>query len=158
MLAVELDQNDERVLSELQQDARITMAELGRRVGLSQPAVTERVRKLESAGVITGYHAAVNPARLGYAIRALVHVGRLDQERMSPLVEASPEVLNAYSVTGGDDWVLEIAVADVTHLETVLRPFCSLTDTRTAVILRILRERSPLKSPAALRADRARGR
>ena len=61
MSEVGLDQHDERILSELQSDARITMAELGRRVGLSQPAVTERVRKLETSGIITGYHAAVDP-------------------------------------------------------------------------------------------------
>ena len=60
----ELDHHDELILSELQSDGRITMAELGRRVGLSQPAVTERVRKLETSGVITGYHAAVDPGRL----------------------------------------------------------------------------------------------
>ena len=61
-----LDSYDTRILAELQADARLTLAELGRRVHLSQPAVTERVRKLESAGVITGYRATVNLAALGY--------------------------------------------------------------------------------------------
>jgi hypothetical protein len=77
-----LDAYDTRILAELQADARLTMAELGRRVHLSQPAVTERVRKLEAAGVITGYRATVNLGALGYGIRALVRVGRCDFGRM----------------------------------------------------------------------------
>lgn len=154
MSAIDLDHHDERILTELQSDARITMAELGRRVGLSQPAVTERVRKLETSGVITGYHAAVDPSRLGYAIRALVRVGRFDYNRVIKCIEATPEVISAYNVTGEDSWVLEIAVTDVTHLDHVLKPFCSLTDTSTAVILNVARERAPVRTPAALQARR----
>jgi Lrp/AsnC family leucine-responsive transcriptional regulator len=71
----EWDHYDSRILGELQRDARITMAELGRRVHLSQPAVTERVRKLELGGVIKGYRAEVDLARLGYGIRAIARVG-----------------------------------------------------------------------------------
>ena len=158
MLAIELDHHDERILGELQGDARITMAELGRRVGLSQPAVTERVRKLETSGIITGYHASVDPSRLGYAIRALVHVGRFDYNRVVKCIEATPEVINAYHVTGENSWVLEIAVTDVGHLDHVLQPFCLLTDTSTAVILNVARERAPVKTPAALLAERNAGR
>ena len=158
MPTVDLDHHDERILAELQSDARITMAELGRRVGLSQPAVTERVRKLETSGVITGYHAAVDPLRLGYAIRALVRVGRFDYQRVLKCIEASPEVISAYNVTGEDSWVLEIAVTDVTHLDRVLKPFCAMTDTSTAVILNVARERSPVSTPAALQARRSAGR
>src|SRR6185295_10555631 len=77
-LTPELDTYDARILAELQADARLSMTELGRRVHLSQPAVTERVRKLESAGVITGYRATVNLKALGYGIRALVRAGRTD--------------------------------------------------------------------------------
>src|SRR5690606_27739926 len=106
MSTVGLDQHDERILSELQSEARITMAALGRRVGLSQPAVTERVRKLETSGIITGYHAAVDPARLGYSIRAMVRVGRFDYNRLMKCIEATPEVINAYNVTGEHSWLL----------------------------------------------------
>jgi len=74
--ATPLDAYDTRILAELQADARLSMAELGRRVHLSQPAVTERVRKLEAAGVIGGYHACVNLAALGYGIRTVVRVRR----------------------------------------------------------------------------------
>src|SRR5438876_7701266 len=98
----ECDSYDGHILAELQQDARITMAELGRRVHLSQPAVTERVRKLELNGVIRGYRAIVDPQRLGYGIRAMVRAGRVEYQRMVKLIEQTPEVVNAWNVTGED--------------------------------------------------------
>ena len=153
-IVVAPDHYDTRILAELQADARLSMAELGRRVHLSQPAVTERVRKLEEAGVIAGYRAIVNPVRLGYAIRAMVRVGRFDYDSVVSRIEATPEVVSAYNVTGEDSWILEIAVTDVSHLDEVLRNFCLMTDTSTAVILNVIREREPLLPPAALAAAR----
>src|SRR5690349_1497446 len=108
----ELDAHDSRILQELQRDARLSMAELGRRVHLSQPAVTERVRKLEAAGVITGYRATVNLPALGYGIRAVMRAGRVDYARVVKLLQNTPEVVNAYNVTGENSWVFEIAVID----------------------------------------------
>jgi Lrp/AsnC family transcriptional regulator, leucine-responsive regulatory protein len=138
------DAHDAKILEELQRDARITMAELGRRVHLSQPAVTERVRKLELNGVIRGYRAVVDPQRLGYGIRALVRVGRVDYPRMIKLIEQSPEVVNAWNVTGEDSWMLEIAVIDVEHLDAVVTKFCILSDTSTSIVLNAPRENAPL--------------
>lgn len=139
-----LDAHDARILEELQRDARITMAELGRRVHLSQPAVTERVRKLELNGVIRGYRAVVDPQRLGYGIRALVRVGRVEYQRMVKLIEQSPEVVNAWNVTGEDSWILEIAVIDVEHLDAVVTKFCILSETSTSIVLNAPREDAPL--------------
>lgn len=136
----EFDHYDSRILAELQKDARITMAELGRRVHLSQPAVTERVRKLELNGVIKGYRAEVDLMRLGYGIRAIVRVGRVEYARVVKLIEQTPEVINAYNVTGDDSWVLEIAVIDVTHLDAVVTRFCMLTETATCIVLNAPRE------------------
>lgn len=138
------DQYDNRILSELQKDARITMAELGRRVHLSQPAVTERVRKLELQGVIKAYRAELDPARLGYGIRAMVRVGRAEYARVVKLVEQTPEVVNAWNVTGEDSWLLEIVVIDVEHLDAVVTKFCILTETSTAIVLNAPRENAPL--------------
>jgi Lrp/AsnC family leucine-responsive transcriptional regulator len=137
-----LDAYDTRILTELQADARISMAELGRRVHLSQPAVTERVRKLESAGVITGYRATVSLSALGYGIRALVRVGRTDYQRMVHLVNSLPEVVSAMNITGEDSWALEIAVVDVAHLDAVVSQLCMLSETSTSIILKTLREHS----------------
>ncbi|WP_295644041.1 Lrp/AsnC family transcriptional regulator [uncultured Methylibium sp.] len=137
--AISLDHYDTRILAELQADARLSMAELGRRVHLSQPAVTERVRKLEGAGVITGYRATVNLAALGYGIRAMIRVGRAEYQRVVKLIQQTPEVVNAYNVTGEDSWILEIAVIDVAHLDAVVTKFCILTETSTAIVLNAAR-------------------
>ncbi|WP_268879043.1 Lrp/AsnC family transcriptional regulator [Piscinibacter terrae] len=137
---IELDAHDTRILAELQADARLTMAELGRRVHLSQPAVTERVRKLESCGVITGYRATVDLTKLGYGIRAVIRAGRAEYARVVKLVMSTPEVVNAYNVTGEDSWVIEIAVIDVAHLDSVVSKLCNLTETSTAIILNTVRE------------------
>ena len=139
-----IDVHDTKILAELQADARLTMAELGRRVHLSQPAVTERVRKLEAAGVITGYRATVDLSRLGYGIRAVIRVGRAEYARLVKLIQQTPEVVNAYNVTGEDSWILEIAVIDVSHLDAVVSRFCLLTETSTAIILNVVREHQPM--------------
>jgi Lrp/AsnC family leucine-responsive transcriptional regulator len=145
----ELDAYDTRILAELQADARLSMAELGRRVHLSQPAVTERVRKLEGAGVITGYRASVDLSKLGYGIRAMVRVGRAEYARVVKLVGQTPEVVNAFNVTGEDSWMLEIAVVDVPHLDAVVSRFCLLTETSTAIILNVAREHHAMLPPRA---------
>ena len=146
-LNFELDAHDTRILAELQADARLTMSELGRRVHLSQPAVTERVRKLEAAGVITGYRATVDLGRRGYGIRALIRIGRAEYARVIKLIQQTPECINAYNVTGEDSWVLEIAVIDVAHLDSVVSKFCLLTETATSIILNPAREHQPMLPP-----------
>ncbi len=142
-----LDAHDTRILAELQADARLSMAELGRRVHLSQPAVTERVKKLEAAGVISGYRATVDLGRLGYGIRAIIRVGRADYARVVKLIQQTPECVNAYNVTGDDSWILEIAVIDVAHLDAVVTKFCILTETATSIILNPAREHQPMLPP-----------
>jgi Lrp/AsnC family leucine-responsive transcriptional regulator len=146
-----LDAYDTRILAELQADARLSMAELGRRVHLSQPAVTERVKKLEAAGVISGYRATVDLGRLGYGIRAIIRVGRADYARVVKLIQQTPECVNAHNVTGDDSWILEIAVIDVAHLDAVVTKFCILTETATSIILNPAREHQPMLPP--LRED-----
>ena len=142
-----LDGYDTRILAELQADARISLAELGRRVHLSQPAVAERVRKLEAGGVITGYRATVNLAALGYGIRALVRVGRTEYPGMVHLVGTLPEVVNAWNITGEDSWLLEIAVTDVAHLDAVVSQLCNLAETSTSIILKSVREHQVMLPP-----------
>jgi len=142
-----LDLYDTRILAALQADARLSLAELGRRVHLSQPAVSERVRKLEGAGVITGYRATVNLAALGYGIRALVRVGRTEYARMVRLIGNTPEIVNVWNVTGEDSWMLEIAVVDVAHLDSVVSELCLLAETSTSIILKTLREHQVMLPP-----------
>ena len=136
----ELDAFDIRILEELQRDARTSMAELGRKMNLSQPAVTERVRKLEIAGFIKGYRAVVDYQRLGYGIRGVLRLGRVEYGRMLQLIEQTPEVVNAFNLAGQDSWMLEIAVIDVEHLDAVVTRFSLVTDTSTAIVLNAPRE------------------
>jgi Lrp/AsnC family transcriptional regulator, leucine-responsive regulatory protein len=147
MQSTAFDAYDTRILAELQRDARLSMAELGRRVHLSQPAATERVRKLEAAGAITGYRCTVNLQALGYNIRAIVRVGRAEYARIVKIVQQTPEVINAYNVTGEDSWVLEIAVMDVAHLDDVVSRFCLLTETSTSIVLNVEREHQSMLPP-----------
>ena len=145
---IEIDSYDERILAELQNDARVPMAELGRRVHLSQPAVTERVRKLEAAGVIRGYHAVVDPLKLGYALRAVVRVGECNFAAITRRLETMSEVRTAHNITGADSWLLEVVVRDVAHLDALLWTLKEFGETATTIILRTLREHAPLP-PAA---------
>jgi Lrp/AsnC family leucine-responsive transcriptional regulator len=80
------------------------------------------------------------PKRLGYGIRAIVRVGRVEYARVVKLIEQTPEVVNALNVTGEDSWILEIAVIDVEHLDAVVTKFCILTETSTSIVLNAPRE------------------
>lgn len=118
----DLDTRDWQLLEALQNDARLGYAELGRLVGLSAPAVAERVKRLEEAGVITGYRAVVDPKRLGYSIDAMVRL-RCDGgvcRRIGSIVEDIPEVLDCRRLAGEDSALLRIVAMSITHLETVL--------------------------------------
>lgn len=118
----ELDARDWQLLEALQADARLGYAELGRKVQLSAPAVAERVKRLEETGVITGYHAAVNPKRLGYAISAMIRL-RTDGvtcARIGTLVADIPEVLECRRLAGEDSALLHVVAMSVGHLESVL--------------------------------------
>jgi Lrp/AsnC family leucine-responsive transcriptional regulator len=106
-----LDDIDWRLLHELQQNARLSFSELGQRVGLSSPAVAERIRKLEDAGIIKGYHAEVNLAKLGFPVMAIIRmtsVARKDLyagnscKSVNSIVGEFPEVIESYRVTGSD--------------------------------------------------------
>ena len=116
---------------------------------LSQPAVTERVRKLEASGIITGYRATVSPSALGYSICAVVRVGRSESKQVMRAINDTPEVTRAHNITGEDSWILEIAVRDVAHLDAVVSRFCALGITSTAIILK-----SPRKQHSLVPAER----
>jgi Lrp/AsnC family leucine-responsive transcriptional regulator len=118
-----LDETGWLLLQELQQNARLTYSELGQRVGLSSPAVADRMRKMEEAGIITGYRAEVNLGRLGLPILAIVRLGSFAGQscnRVATQVSQIPEVLECYRVAGSDSVVIKVAAASVEHLENVV--------------------------------------
>ncbi|MFJ7182053.1 Lrp/AsnC family transcriptional regulator [Streptomyces massasporeus] len=142
------DALDRQILRLLQTDGRIKLSELGRRVRLSPAAVTERVRRLETAGVISGYGAHVVPARLGYGIQAFIRVNphggyTLKHPRTLELIER-PEITEVHHVVGEDCWILKVAVRDTVHLEDVLEGVSALGRTTTSIVLTSPVERKPL--------------
>jgi Lrp/AsnC family transcriptional regulator, leucine-responsive regulatory protein len=144
-MTANLDQFDARILALLQADARLTMAELSRQINLSQPATTERVRKLEAMGVVTGYRAVVDAQSLGFSIRALVRIGRSNYDKVKKVLEKTPEVRTAHNITGEDSWLIEITVKDVAHLDSVISKFCDLGETSTSIVLNTISRDAPLK-------------
>ena len=134
-----LDQLDWRLLEALQENARLTYAELGRRVSLSPPAVAERVRQLEESGVITGYRAQLDLPRLGLEMLAIVRVVVAtgpESEGLGRRMKEVPEVLECHRVTGSDSHVMKIAVRSVRHLEELLDRIMPRTgDTITSIVL-----------------------
>ena len=136
-----MDAVDRRLLEALRANARATYAELARAVGLSAPAVHERVAKLEASGVITGYHAAVEPAALGYSVNALVGVfvgDNADTEKIAEHLAALPSVEDCWFVAGEETYVLKVCVPTVAALEHVIRDLNAvpgISRTRTTVVL-----------------------
>lgn len=119
---MELDKKDRLILQALQADARQSLAALGKRIGLSQPAMSERVRKLEAAGVIEGYGARVNLRAIGVGLQALIRI-QTTHAGIAPYVQLfqqMPEVLEADRVTGEDCFIVRCAIAQPADLERVV--------------------------------------
>lgn len=132
-----MDAIDRRIVSTLQANARISYAELGRTVGLSAPAVTERVRRLESDGVIIGYRAHIAPEASGQSILAFVRMTSPVElgAQLTNLVRDIPEVLEFHHVTGTEGFVLKVAVSSVPHLERVIAMLVPFGQTNTSIVL-----------------------
>jgi Lrp/AsnC family leucine-responsive transcriptional regulator len=131
-----LDQTDLRLLTELQANARLSLAELGRRVGLSSPAVTERVARLEREQVILGYHARLNPRALGFALSAVIRAkpGPRQLHLVGELAKKTPEVVDCRRITGEDCYIMTIHVRSIEHLEEVIDRFAAHGQTTTSIV------------------------
>lgn len=138
-----IDEIDRKILKELQLDARTSFAELGRRVGLTTPAVIERVRKLEDTKIITGYRAEIDPAKVGLPITAFVRMSitGVDYSHIIEVAEESSEVLECHRGTGGDSFIMKIAISSVEHLQEVIDRLTPYGITTTTIVLS-----SPVKS------------
>jgi Lrp/AsnC family transcriptional regulator, leucine-responsive regulatory protein len=131
-----LDETNRRILTELADDPRLSMSALGRRVGMSAPAVTERVQRLERLGVIRGYRLDVDPSALGYPIAAWVRVrpalghGKIAEQ----IADRQPEVVECHKITGEDCLLMRVQVRDVADLDRVLEGWQEHAATVTSVI------------------------
>ena len=141
-----LDALDLRILTELQIDGRASFAELGRRVGLSAPAVTERVQRLECAGVITGYHAEVDPQALGFPVTVMVRIRPAIRElqRIGKIADEIPQIVECYRMTGEDCFYFTMHLRAVAELEPILDRFTPYGQTTTSLIQSAPVPRRPL--------------
>jgi Lrp/AsnC family transcriptional regulator, leucine-responsive regulatory protein len=131
-----LDETNCLLIAELQENARLSLAELGRRVGLSPPAVAERLQRLEQSGTITGYHARVDPRAVGLSLSAIIRIrpspGQV--QNVAQLARDTPEVVECHRVTGDDCYIMRAHLRDVLHLEEVIDRFTVLGQTTTQVM------------------------
>ncbi|MEU4728507.1 Lrp/AsnC family transcriptional regulator [Streptomyces sp. NPDC023588] len=135
-MTVNLDDTDWAIIGQLQQEGRISLSELGRRVNLSSSATTERVRNLESLGVITGYHAAVDLTRVGYHLLAVIRL-KYPGSRHQPLrrlLAERREILECLRTTGDDCYTLKVAATSMEHLETLVDELAAFGSTTTSVV------------------------
>lgn len=138
-----IDAIDWKILEELQVNARISFAELGRRINLTTPAVIERVRKLEDTEIISGYRASIDTAKVGLPITAFIRMSitGVDYSHIIEVVKKTNEVLECHRGTGGDSFIIKVAVASVEHLQNLIDKLTPYGITTTSIVLS-----SPVKS------------
>jgi Lrp/AsnC family leucine-responsive transcriptional regulator len=131
-----LDRTDWQILAALQQDGRATFAELARTVSMSPSAVAERVRRLDESGVIAGYRATLDPARVGLDIMAFVRLKYPtgNYQPFHALLDSTPEIIEAHHVTGEDCFILKVLTRSMRHLEEVTGRISGLGAVTTSVV------------------------
>ncbi len=131
-----LDETDRKIIGELQDDGRVSLAELGRRVNLSSPAVADRVQRLERAGVITGYRAEVDPRALGYQLTAIVRIKPAARQlpRIPELAAEIPEIGECHRITGEDCFFLKVHLRSIEELSPLLDRFLVYGETTTSLV------------------------
>jgi Lrp/AsnC family leucine-responsive transcriptional regulator len=131
-----LDATNLNLLRELEADARLSLAELGRRVGLSSPAVADRLERLEEAGVITGYRVEVDPRALGYELAMVLRIRPAPRElkKVAELAARTSEIVECHRITGDDCYLMKAHVRDVEHLEEVIDRFAVYGQTTTSIV------------------------
>ena len=158
-MANQVDSLDEQILAALQENGRLTMKSLAEHVGLSSPAMIERVRRLEERGVISGYRAIVTPAALGRPITALIAaaVDRRDQEAFSSQIQEEPSVAEVHRTTGETTHLVKVNVPDMAALEKIVDDL-SETGARcqTTIVLSSPVPYRPITPPAGMTVQRTR--
>ena len=143
---MKIDKANWEILSYLQRNARITNAEIGRKVGLSSPAVAERIKKMEDYGIIAGYTTNISYAKAGYQLNAIItlkaFMGRLKPFMIS--VKSFDEVLNCYRVTGNENIIMEVVLRDNIHLQELIDRLITYGEVKTHIILSSIIEKKPI--------------
>ena len=132
-----IDHINKKILHRLQQNSRESFASIGREVGLTPPAVAERVKKMEDLGILEGYKARVNHLKMGYQLRAIVTI-KAFMGKLKPFldkVRSMKEVMNCYRITGNENIIMEVVLLDQLHLEEFIDQLIQYGETRTHIIL-----------------------
>lgn len=135
-----------KLLTELQKDGRIPFAELGRRVGLSTPAVAQRVRRMEDEGIIRAYRAEVSPLAVGLPISAFIRMSVVGNvlEKLTQRFRSMPEIVECHRGTGEDSFILKVNVVSVEHLKDVIDRLTPYGTTSTSLVLTSIIEKNLL--------------
>ncbi|MGC1204132.1 MAG: Lrp/AsnC family transcriptional regulator [Flavobacteriaceae bacterium] len=139
-----LDNLNWKILRCLQQNARLSNAEIGRQVGVSSPAVSERIKKMEDLGIIEGYKAIVSPLDVGYQLKAIITL-RAFMGKLKPFldkVKTYDEVVNCYRITGDENIVMEVVLKNNKHLESFIDQLIIYGESKTQIILsRVIKQK-----------------
>jgi Lrp/AsnC family leucine-responsive transcriptional regulator len=151
-----LDEINLRILTELQDSPRLPMAELARRIGMSAPSVTERVQRLERAGVIAGYRLDIDPAAVGLPVTAFTRIRPLPGSlpKIAELAAELPEVTECYRITGEDCFLMRVHAAAIDEFEAVLDKFLLYGQTTSSIVQSAAVPPRPLPLPGAPAAPR----
>lgn len=136
-----------KILNSLQKNARQPSTEIGRKVGISSPAVSERIKKMEDSGIITGYFTVVSPFEAGYQFKAIITL-RAFMGKLKPfldVVKTYDEVLNCYRITGNENIVMEVVLKNQKHLETFIDQLIIYGETKTQIVLSHVVKNNDLK-------------
>jgi Lrp/AsnC family leucine-responsive transcriptional regulator len=145
-----VDSINSKILKCLQQNARLSNAEIGRQVGISSPAVSERIKKMEDLGIIEGYKTIVSPFEIGYQLKAIITL-RAFMGKLKPFLEkvkTFDEVINCYRITGDENIVMEVVLKNQKHLEAFIDQLISYGESKTQIVLsRVVKQKEviPIK-------------
>ncbi|HKL38960.1 MAG TPA: Lrp/AsnC family transcriptional regulator [Bacteroidales bacterium] len=132
-----IDRYNRKILLELQYDGRVSYTELGKKVGLTGPAVKERVQKLEEAGVIKGYRVKLDLSKIGYTMTAIINF-KMNPGSIRKFIEqlaTIPEVIEVNRITGGDNMIIKVALKETRHLEKLINRFIEYGVPTTSIVL-----------------------
>lgn len=143
-----IDAINQKILHILQKNARISVTELAKHVGLTVPAVSERIKKLEDTGIIKGYQAQVSYQLIGYQLKALITL-KVFMGRLIPFLEKATEykeIINCYRVTGNENIILEVVFRNQKHLEDFIDRLITFGETKTYIVLSNKVENAPIQA------------
>lgn len=152
---VNIDDLNWRILNCLQKNARESFANIGRQVGLTPPAVAERVKKMEDMGILEGYQASLSYALTGHQLKAIITL-RAFMGKLKPFLSLVPslkEVINCYRITGNENIIMEVVLKDQFHLEQFIDKLIQYGETRTHIILSNVIRNAPIEKPSSKISD-----